>query len=226
MKKSGAGEGVMSRVRVKICGITSLKDLKIAVEAGADAIGMVVEVPQSPRTISLEKAKKLMEATPVFIETVAVTVPEDINHLERIYQAINPNILQVHGLNHAFNEIREKIQGVRLIGAIQVKSGINIKDIVKITKLFDAALVDSYVPGKKGGSGVTHDWEISKRIKEAIHPKPMILAGGLTPQNIKDAISIVQPYAVDVSTGVEASPGIKDRTKVFEFIENAKEVEL
>ncbi|NVM53496.1 MAG: phosphoribosylanthranilate isomerase [Candidatus Helarchaeota archaeon] len=216
----------MSRVRVKICGITSLKDLKTAVEAGTDAVGMVVDVSQSPRNVSITQAKKLIEATPVFIDTVAVTIPENVAYLMKIYKELNPSFIQVHGLENSLGEIREKLSDAHLIGGIQVKSGLDIDYVVKITNYFDAILLDSFVPGKKGGSGVTHDWEISKRIKEAIHPKPLILAGGLTPQNIKTAINTVKPYAVDVSSGVEASPGIKDRTKVIEFIKNAKEVEI
>jgi len=216
----------MNRVRVKICGITSLTDLNIAVEAGADAIGMIVDVPESPRNISIDQAKKLIKATPIFVDTVVVTVPEDINHLVKLNQELKPRVLQVHGLEISYKKIRDKLLYVQLFGAIRVKPSLKIEDVIKFTSFLDAILLDSYVPGKKGGSGVTHDWEISKRIKKAIAPTPLILAGGLSPENIKKAINTVKPSAVDVSSGVEASPGIKDRDKVFEFVKNAREVKI
>ena len=216
----------MRQVRVKVCGITSIADLEIAAEAGADAIGMVVEVPQSSRNISMSKAKELINATPLFVETVVVTVPENVNYLQRIQEELNPSGIQVHGLNHVIAEVRNKVKRSLLIGTVQAKSNLMIEEVVKIASYCDAILIDSFVPGKKGGSGVTHDWDISRRVREGIHPKPLILAGGLTPQNVKQAISLVKPFAVDVSSGVEASPGKKDRMKVIEFIKNAKEVEI
>ena len=91
------------------------------------------------------------------------------------------------------------------------------------SKSFDAILLDSFVSGRHGGTGAIHDWNLSKRVKRAIHPKPLILAGGLKPENVREAIRTVQPYAVDVSTGVELRPSIKDPEKVLAFIENAKE---
>jgi phosphoribosylanthranilate isomerase len=183
-------------------------------------------VPQSPRNISITLAKKLMEATPIFIDTVAVIVPKDLDHLMKIYREIKPANLQIHGLEHLHKQIREKITNIRLIGTLQAKQDLNFQEIPKITESFDAILLDSYVDGKKGGSGVPHNWAISQKVKEMISPTPLILAGGLSPQNVKDAINTVKPYAVDVSSGVEASPGKKDRDKVFDFIKKAKEVEL
>ena len=216
----------MSRVRVKICGITSLKDLLIAVEAGADAVGFIVDVPQSPRNLSINEAKKLMKATPVFVETVTVTVPKDLNHLETIYKELNPGIIQVHGVDHLQKEIQERLPGTRLIGAVQAKTDLEIDTILEATDAFDAILLDSYISGQYGGSGRTHDWGLSKRVKEAIYPKPLILAGGLRPENVKEAICAVKPYAVDVSSGVESRPGVKDRKKVFDFIKNVEEAEI
>jgi len=216
----------MSGVRVKICGITSLKDLFIAVEAGADAVGFIVDVPRSPRNLSINEAKKLMKSTPVFIETVAVTVPKDLNHLETIYRKLDPDIVQVHGLGDLSNEIRERLPNARLIGAVHVESDLAIDTALQTADIFDAILLDSYVLGKYGGTGKTHNWELSKHVRDAIYPKPLILAGGLKPKNVKEAIFMVKPYAVDVSSGVESNPGIKDRKKVSEFIKNVREVEV
>jgi len=216
----------MRRVRVKICGITSLKDLLITVEAGVDAVGFVVNVPSSPRNLSINDAKELIKATPVFVETVAVTVQEDLNYLVEIYEELNPDVLQVHGFSHRHNEIRERLPDAPLMGAFQAKSNNSINTIIEAASTFDAVLLDTHVSGKHGGTGKTHDWKISKRVREAIYPKPLILAGGLKPENIKEAISVVKPYAVDVSSGVESYPGKKDREKVSEFIKKAMEVEI
>lgn len=216
----------MSRARVKICGITSRKDLLTSVEAGADALGFVVDAPRSPRNLTLNKAKKLMKATPIFVETVAVTVPEDPSHIEKIYEELNPDVIQVHGSGHMHNKIRERLPDAHFIGAVQVKSNLTIDTVVEAADMFDAILLDSYFPSGYGGTGKTHNWELSRRVREAIYPKPLILAGGLKPENVKEAVCVVKPYAVDVSSGVESCPGIKDRKRVFEFIKNAKEVEI
>jgi len=214
------------KVKVKICGITNNKDLVTAVEAGADAVGFVVNVPSSPRNIMPEKAGMLMKNTPVFVKNVVVTVPKSLSELIEIYERLRPDILQIHGHNLSHSVIREKLANTRLIRAIQVKSDHTVEETVKAANTFDAILVDSFVPDKFGGTGKVHNWELSKRVRQKVHPKPLILAGGLNPENVQDAIRTVKPYAVDVSSGVESQPGIKDSKKVFEFIKNAKEVEV
>ncbi len=216
----------MSRVRVKICGITSQRDLLAAVEAGADAVGFVVDAPQSPRNLPLNKAKRLIKATPVFVKTVAVTVPKNLSRLEEICEKLNPDVIQVHGITHMHREIRERLPDTCLIGAIQMKSSLNFDGILKVADIFDAVLLDAYTPNGYGGTGKVHDWKLSRRIRDAVYPKPLILAGGLKPENVKEAISMVKPYAVDVSSGVESRPGVKDHEKVFQFVKNAKEVKI
>ncbi|MEM3587107.1 MAG: phosphoribosylanthranilate isomerase [Candidatus Jordarchaeaceae archaeon] len=214
----------MSRVRVKICGITSKKDLITAVESGADAVGFVVNVPQSPRNLSIDKAKEIIKAAPIFVETVVVTVANEINQLIKICRELNPSSIQIHGFKK-YSEIRRSLPDTHLIGAIQADAQA-LNNATEAAKILDAILLDSYVQGKYGGTGVTHDWNFSKLVRDAIHPKPLIIAGGLKPENVKEAIQIVKPYAVDVSSGVESQPGIKDPKKVYEFIKNAKEVEI
>jgi len=217
----------MRKVKVKICGITREEDLAIAVAAGADAVGFVVGVISSPRNLTLKKAEKLIRKVPIFVDSVAVTVTNNINSLTKIYEKLKPDILQIHGENLSeASIIREKIPDTPLIKALYMKTGNVIKDAMEASNSFDAILLDSFVPGKYGGTGIVHDLEMSKRVKQTIEPKPLILAGGLKPENVKDAIQIVQPYAVDVSTGVELRPGVKDPQKIFEFIKNAKEIDL
>ncbi|NIR87832.1 phosphoribosylanthranilate isomerase, partial [Candidatus Bathyarchaeota archaeon] len=190
------------------------------------AIGFVVDVPSSRRNLTPEKAERMMENTPVFVKNVVVTVPKNLDTLIQIYEKLSPDILQIHGDNLPDSVIREKLANTRLIRAVQVKPGHVVDEAAKIASAFDAVLVDSSVPGKFGGTGRVHDWELSKRVKRLIHPKPLILAGGLNPENVQAAIRAVQPYAVDVSTSVESRLGVKDPEKVFSFIRNAKEVEI
>jgi len=216
----------MRRVRVKICGITREEDLAVAVAAGADAVGFVVGVPSSPRNISLKKAEKLIRLVPIFVKSVLVTVPKSINELQT-YEKLSPDAIQIHGENLPdTSTLRGKLPNTPLIRAINANPMNALEVASEASKLFDAILLDSSTCGRYGGTGIVHDWNLSKRVKQVIRPKPLILAGGLNPENVKDAIHTVQPYAVDVCTGVESRPGFKDPEKVLAFIENVKEVRI
>jgi len=217
----------MRRVRVKICGITREEDLAVAVATGADAVGFIVGVPSSPRNISEEKAEKLIRLVPIFVKSVLVTVPTGIDELLKTYEKLIPDAIQIHGENlPGASTLREKLPNTPLIRGIDANSINALEVALRVSKSFDAILLDSPALGRYGGTGIVHDWDLSKRVKQVIRPKPLILAGGLNPKNVKDAIRIVQPYAVDVSTGVESSPGIKDHEKIRAFIKNAKEVSI
>jgi phosphoribosylanthranilate isomerase len=217
----------MRKVRVKICGITREEDLAIAVAAGADAVGFVVGVTSSPRNLTLEKAEKLMKHVPIFVDSVVVTPSNNIDSLVKTCETLRPNAIQIHGENPLdASAIREKTHYARLIKTVYVKTADAIHEAVKASGFFDAVLLDSFAQGKHGGTGVVHDWQLSRKIRQMIEPKPLILAGGLKPENVQDAIRVVQPYAVDVSSGVELSPSVKDQQKVIEFIKKAKEVSL
>jgi len=217
----------MRTVRVKICGITREEDLKLVSVLGADAVGFVVGVPASPRNISPKKAEKLIRLVPIFVKSVLVIVPTSIGELLKTYEKLSPDAIQIHGENLPDTSIlREKLPNIPLIKAINANSTNALELASEASKSSDAILLDSPARGRYGGTGIVHDWDLSKRIKQVIHPKHLILAGGLNPENVKDAIRIVQPYAVDVSTGVESRPGIKDPEKVLAFIQNAKEVRM
>lgn len=218
----------MRSVKVKICGVTREEDVRMICELDADAIGFVVNVPSSPRSLNLERAKNLFKLVSNHVKKVLVTVPQSINEILEFYEYLKPDIIQIHGENiKELHELKKKLSKVILIRALSVRLNDEIlKVAIKEVKFFDAILVDSFAFGKYGGVGVTHDWNISKCVREAIYPKPLILAGGLNPENVKEAINTVMPYAVDVSTGVESKPGIKDYNKVKAFIENAKKVRL
>jgi phosphoribosylanthranilate isomerase len=209
-------------VRVKICGITRKEDLDAAVEAGADAVGFVVGVASSPRNLSLAEAARLIRQVPPFVTSVLVTVPRSIGDFA-VYEKLNPDVIQVHGEDlDTAESVRLKLPNTQLIWAVNAQLVSHLDAVAKAANLFDAVLVDSFANGRYGGTSVVHDWELSRHVKQAVQPKPLILAGGLTPENVAEAVCTVEPYAVDVSSGVERHPGIKSHQKMIAFIKNAK----
>ncbi len=210
----------MRTVKVKVCGITREEDLKAAVSAGVDAIGFIVGVPSSPRNLTVEEAQRLMLEIPVFVDRVAVLVLDDIDQSVEICRTLHPSTIQVHGGSSSLAyALRRELRGVPMIRAVDAKSGDATNDAREAARLFDGVLLDSLNEKNWGGTGTVHDWNMSRDIAETIRPKPLILAGGLTPRNVEEAVRLVKPYAVDVSSGVEASPGIKDPRKIVEFVE-------
>jgi phosphoribosylanthranilate isomerase len=210
----------MSRVRVKVCGITNREDLEVAVDAGADALGFVVDVPESPRSISLDRARDLVEATPPFVQGVLVSVFDTVDRLETLCSCLAPDAVQVTGTLPR-DAICEQFRGIQVIHAVAVND--QAGEVLPSAVRCDAVLTDSCVPGAHGGTGKPHNWNVSRAIKELIAPTPLILAGGLTPGNVRAAIETVRPYAVDVSSGVEARAGIKDPAKIRAFIQAVME---
>jgi phosphoribosylanthranilate isomerase len=218
----------MKRVRVKICGITRDADLAVAVAAGADAVGFVVGVPSSPRNIPLKQARRLVNQVPLFVHSVVVTIPRRVDNLLKACEALHPDAVQIHGENLPDGStFREKLSSTTLIRGVNVTPANTLETAFHASRSYDAILLDSVLPEERryGGTGVVHDWALSQRINAVIHPTPLILAGGLNPENVARAITQVQPYAVDVSSGVESHPGVKDPEKVRAFIENARDAE-
>jgi len=213
----------MNAVRVKICGITHKEDLDAAAAAGADAVGVVGGVASSPRNLSLSDAERLIRQVPPFVKSVLVAVPKSLGELVETCKRLNPNAVQIHRTS-LLGTAREQLSNTLLIGAVKANSPDAFDNAVKAAKTCDAVLFDSFGNGRYGGTGIVHDWELSKRVRQFIHPKPLILAGGLNPANVAEAVRVVQPYAVDVASGVERQPGIKDHMKIVEFIKNAKDV--
>lgn len=200
----------MSAVRSKICGITRIEDALAAVEAGADAIGFVFYA-KSPRAVTFEQARVIVKALPPFVTTVGLFVNASDQALREILGAVPLDLLQFHGDESA--EACESWQRP-YIKALRVKAG---DDIVAACEAYPGAsgiLLDAYVEGIPGGTGEAFDWSL---IPQGLS-KPIILAGGLTPDNVAEAVARVRPYAVDVSGGVEASKGIKDHDKIQAFI--------
>ena len=211
---------------MKVCGLTREEDVAIAVEAGADAVGFILGIPSSPRNLTLEKAERLVSKVPVFVDSVIVTAPKSFEWLIEVVQRVKPSAIQIHGKEQLdFTEIRRKLGNTRLIKTVYVKEALD-KETLEELKDFDAILLDSFSKGQYGGTGKIHDWGLSAKIREAVKHVPVILAGGLKSENVKEAILKVQPYAVDVASGVEQEPGIKDHKKIRAFVDNAKQIKL
>ena len=212
-------------VKVKICGVTRDKDLNAAVRAGADAIGFVVNVEKSPRNLSLSQARDLMGRLPNTVDSVAVTIFKDLQGVTDICRELTPNFIQLHGMPYRLDNRMIPAIDTKLIAAVDVRSPDALEQAIVCSRFSDALLVDTYGDNGLGGTGRTHNWGLSRSIRDVIQPAPMILAGGLTPENVDCAIRTVKPCAVDVSTGVELRPGIKNHMKISEFVRKVKEIE-
>jgi len=216
----------MRTVKVKICGITREEDLEAACKLGADMVGFIIGFTLSPRSISLERAKRLFNLIPNGVRSALVMVPKSIEEILETYSHLKPDVIQVHGEFSDLRFLKRRLPETKIVRAVPVIGAESIKRAINEAAYFDGVLVDSHVAGKLGGTGVTHDWSISRLVRDAIYPKPLVLAGGLNPSNVAEAVKVVKPYAVDVSTGVELSPGVKDHMKIEAFIKRAKGVML
>ena len=208
--------------RVKICGITNELDLQGAVDAGADAVGFISGFPTSPRNLSLRKASSLISRTPPLVSSVLVTNVETLRaHFEGVVRQ-PPTALQLYGDVSRFRKRLASLNS-RLIRPILVGSPYESQLSPDRLEIFDALLTDTYKNGAFGGTGVTSNWKLCREIRNRVSPLPLVLSGGLNSENVAEAIRMVGPYAVDASSGVEASPGKKDHSKVKDFVKIAKE---
>jgi phosphoribosylanthranilate isomerase len=211
-------------MRVKICGLMRPKDVKAALDNGADAVGFVVSSPSSRRNLPIGQARKLMKTVPIFATKVAVTSAEDEKNLLKICSRLRPDAIQLH--KHSEELVRlvqRKYPETKLILAIGVENDRALQSAYSLSEYSDAVLADSLGHDGMGGTGRTHDWNLTGTLRDKIYPHPLILAGGLTPNNVQTAIKKVRPFAVDVSTGVERTVGVKDPEKIRDFIHRAKE---
>ncbi|MDX1375324.1 MAG: phosphoribosylanthranilate isomerase [Burkholderiales bacterium] len=197
------------RVRVKICGITRAEDAVAAARAGADAIGLVFYAP-SPRCLALEQARRLREALPPFVSAVALFVNPSREDVERVIDAVRPDALQFHGEEDAAFCGRF---GVPYIKACRVREGTDLLEYFAPFADAQGWLADTYVEAY-GGAGSRFDW----RVVPAERSRPLILSGGLTVDNVREALRMVKPWGVDVSSGVERAKGIKDAARIEAFI--------
>ncbi|MBI5386796.1 MAG: phosphoribosylanthranilate isomerase [Verrucomicrobia bacterium] len=201
-------------VRVKICGITSRDDAMRAVEAGADALGFMFYAP-SPRAVSARVAADIVRALPPLIAKVGVFVNSPADEVRRAIAACGLDTLQFHG-----DEPPEFCAqfALKVVKAFRVRDAESLKPLASFETA--AWLLDSFVAGQRGGSGAKFNWDLALEAKKL--GRPIVLAGGLTPENVADAVRHVQPFGVDVSSGVESAPGRKDAARMRAFIAAAK----
>ena len=205
------------RTRVKICGITRIEDAICAVQSGADAIGLVFYA-ESPRNISLQVAQEIVDALPPFISVVGLFVNASENKIQTVLAQLRLDVLQFHGDETAAECAQFNLPYLK---AIRVKPDTNLLQYCDEFNSAQALLLDAHSDAAYGGTGRTFDWRL---IPQNL-PTPIILAGGLNPENVGAAIRQVQPYAVDVSGGVELSKGIKDAAKIAAFMRQVNEAQ-
>ena len=203
--------------KIKFCGITNLRDAERAVSAGAWAVGLIFW-PQSPRRCELDTAAEIAAALKRRVEVVGVFVNPTLDELSQTAEAVGLTIVQLHGdEGPALCAEAGRRTGCRVIQAARVRSRADIQALSSFHT--DLHLLDSYVPGVPGGTGETFAWELARAHRGHV---PVILSGGLTPENVADAIAVVAPFAVDVASGVEISPGRKDPVKLEAFAAAAR----
>lgn len=205
-------------VAVKICGITREQDALAAARAGAHAIGMVFHA-RSPRVIAPSVARGIVDALPAFVTSVALLVDPSAAEVERIIEEVRPQLLQFHGSEDA--EFCRQF-GLPYIKAARVRPQVDLLQYARLYADAKGLLLDAFVEGSYGGTGASFDWDLIPKDL----PLPVILAGGLTPENVALAVRRVRPWAVDVSTGVEASKGIKDAARIAAFVRGARDADV
>ena len=206
-------------VRTKICGVTRRKDMDAAVEAGADAVGFVTEVPvDTDRSLEREEARELVEHAPPYISTTLVIMPETVDDAVELARHVEPDVIQIH----------REFDGVKKVKERCSRKVVAKKDpgdaVSSAAEEADALLVDT--PGEKGagGTGETHDWNKTREVVRETDI-PVVLAGGLTPRNVGKAVREVDPYGVDVSSGVERKEGVKNHREIENFVAEARKAE-
>jgi len=208
------------RIRVKFCGITSVEDRDSAIMAGADAIGLVF-FKDSPRFVPLEEAERVAGNIPPFISAVGIFVNEKLDFIEECVERCNLNAVQLHGdedIDYCLRFKNLKLKGVKLIKGIRIKSRESLAIIENCPS--DAIILDAYKKGLYGGTGEGFDYSLAIIAKE--YGKNVIISGGLKPDNVYNIIKEVKPYGVDVSSGIESSPGKKNIELMERFIEQVR----
>lgn len=206
------------RTRVKICGITRIEDACAAVAAGCDAIGLVFYA-KSPRHVTAQRAAEIVATLPPFVSAVGLFVDAPAAAVREVLATVRLDLLQFHG-----DETPAYCEqfGLPYLKAVRVRAGTNLLQYAADFAGARALLLDAYTEGVPGGTGLTFDWTLIPRDL----PKPVILAGGLNADNVAEAVRVVQPYAVDVSGGVEQTKGIKDAARIAAFMRGVLDAEV
>lgn len=206
-----------NRFQVKICGITRLENALFACKLGADALGFIF-YEKSPRYISYQDAQKIYEALPDYVAKIGVFVSPNASDIQQCYSFFEPDFIQIHG-EHRLDELA--VFGTKkLLPALQVKQNIEEKMLAAYQGKCAGILLDAYKPGLYGGTGSTFDWQLALAAKKY---HPVVLSGGLNPDNIRAAVKQVQPTAIDVNSGVESAPGVKDHQKLRKLFQQIED---
>lgn len=200
-----------TRTRIKICGMTNKAEVNRAVAAGVDALGFIF-VKESPRYIAPEDAREIIADLPPFVDSVGVFMNEEAEVVDEIAHYCGLSVIQLHGDESP--EYCEQMGG-RVVKAFRVGPTTVAADLESYQEVVTAFLLDTYQAGVAGGTGKSFDWSLVDRLEAA---RPVILAGGLGPENIGDAIKTVKPFAVDVNSGVESEPGRKDMAAISRLV--------
>lgn len=206
------------RTRIKVCGITNQKDARAAVAAGADAIGFIF-VPQSPRVADPDLVRAITGELPPFIDSIGVFCDEKIEIVEEIVNYCNLTLVQLHG-----SESPEYCKNIscRVIKSFSIHPESGKEELAAYSDVVSGFLLDTYHKDMAGGTGMVFDWKLVRQIQP---PGPIILAGGLNPENVGEAIRQVKPFAVDVNSGVEYQPGRKDTDKLKSFADGVRKAD-
>ncbi len=211
---------IPARTRIKMCGLTREKDVEAGVEAGLDALGFIF-YRKSPRNVDPDFVRSVVAKMPPFTDCVGVFVNRRREEVEEIVEYCGLSHAQLHGSEDPkyCERIERFVSPCRVVKAFRVSEESTREEFDPYAKVIHGYLLDTYVKGNAGGTGETFDWSIIKRLNLQ---RPMILAGGLDPGNIEEALKQVQPFGVDVNSGVEIEPGIKDHAKLFEFVSKVR----
>lgn len=206
------------RTRIKVCGITGQEDARAAVAAGADGLGFIF-VEQSPRLVDPDMVRAITGNLPPFIDTVGVFRDEAIEMVEEIVNYCRLTLVQLHG-----SESPEYCKSIScpVIKSFAIHSGTESHELAAYSDVVRGFLLDTYHKDLAGGTGMVFDWKLVEQIKP---PGPVILAGGLNPENVAEAIRMVKPFAVDVNSGVEYQPGRKDTDKLKSFADEVRKAD-
>jgi phosphoribosylanthranilate isomerase len=203
-------------VRIKLCGITRLDDALVAVASGVDALGFIF-YKKSARNIDPEDARIIIEQLPPFVDVVGVFVDRKRSEVEEIIRYCGLNYAQLHGEESVkyCDRLSRAASPCRVIKAFRVKPELTAEDIAPYAPFIRAYLLDAYVAGEKGGTGKTFDWSMVEKLKI---DRPYILAGGLSADNVCNALAALNPYAIDFSSSVEKAPGVKKHGQIRAFV--------
>ena len=210
---------MVKRTRIKVCGITDLADLVHAVSAGVDGLGFIF-AENSPRRVGPEKARELIKSVPPFVDAVGVFVNEDPDVVTDIIKYCGLTMVQLHG-QESVDYCR--LMPVRVVKSFAVNPDTDGTEIAVYSDVAAGYLLDTYHQSMAGGTGQTFDWGLVENLRI---PGPVLLAGGLGPENVAEAIRAVRPFAVDVNSGVETSPGCKDHDKITELVDAVRRADL